>query len=146
MELPARLRPALAIGFAAGIYLLTLTVSTRFGLGLGMDQFAGAAAVVRTGVSYAADVPAELVPAAGTQAADDPWRALHHVPFALPAATLAMVAHPALDPSGHGLPQAQTPPGLIPTSTAAKKIRSGHHPKGDEESDGKHGQRGAHDH
>ena len=60
MTATGRLLPALAFAFAAALYLLALTASTRFGLGLGLEELGGAAAAIRAGVSYEADFPAQL--------------------------------------------------------------------------------------
>jgi len=91
MLLAGRIRPALALGFAAGVYLLALTGSTRFGLGLGMDQLTGAAGVGRWGADYGADLPTVLGGIPGGAAAPDllaePWRATRWMPLTGPALT-----------------------------------------------------------
>ena len=88
MLLGGRIRPALALGFAAGVYLLALTGSTRFGLGLGMDQLTGAAGVGRWGADYGADLPTVLGGMPGGAAAPDllaePWRATRWMPLTGP--------------------------------------------------------------
>ena len=156
--LPAgRIRPALALGFAAGVYLLALTASTRFGLGLGMDQLTGAAGVVRSGADYGADLPTVLGGSPGGAAAPDlladPWRATHWVSLNAPAPAAAVFKTVAGGAAG------STPKGTSPTATAVttsaiisatvataastKKAAAGGH-EGDGDSDGKDG-RGAKD-
>jgi hypothetical protein len=96
--LGARSKPVLAISFAAAIYLLALTATTRFGLSLGMDQLTDAAGVVQSGVSYGADVPAELQTAApiASAGATDPSRVMHYSPL------VASARFPLIRPQADG--------------------------------------------
>jgi len=53
----SRLRLSLALGCVAFGYLLALSLSTRFGLGVGLDQLSASPGSIRSSISYAADMP-----------------------------------------------------------------------------------------
>ena len=118
-----RLRTVLVFSISAGVYLLALTASTRFGLGVGLEQFTGSAGVVRPGVSYSADTPIGLglAGAGGAAAGVDPWRAMQFMPLNLPARSSPVVDRTVVDtgaaaPAPSATPAAKTPKAAAPKS------------------------------
>ena len=126
MTAAGRLRSALVFGLAGGVYLLTLTASTSFGLGLGLDEETGTGAAVQTGVSYRADIRAELGSAVLAPAGElHARRLMHYLPLTIPAAALpAVVEAPPTTTVGSPEAKKAKAPGSRPEAKQ-RKARAG---------------------
>ena len=121
----SRLRLSLALGCVAFGYLLALSLSTRFGLGVGLDQLSASPGSIRSSISYAADMPlivAALEPTVtnAVQLASVPAQAAQSE-----AGTVIQVTHAV------GTPVAAPKPAPSPNASSHPKRSSEQHKAGD---------------